>query len=275
VYLKVIGIKIGFNVDFGAKDSPPQPLEWSEFRKSFLPADDKIVSVAVNEGLVRKIAPNNDADYWYVINPKDFRLRTNSVIPIKNLTTTINPEAASVPINKDFGIAPMGKHDVDTSHHITLTRNNQAADASFKLSPIQASVPGGLWAHENSMDVNAHSLIENVVVGYEIVAAKPPTPGQTAAISRELLSYTTHDMENAYSDSVIRSFSGNASPSDDPAENNKIWTQIQTEIHTNPTRDQMLTAMGFARTDLDISEAFTVDAAYAPSTACSVLSAIY
>lgn len=265
VYVKVIGIKIGFNVDFGAKDSPPQPLEWSEFRKSFLPADDKIVSVVVNEGLVRKIAPNNDADYWYVINPKDFRLRTNSVIPIKNLTTTINPEEASVPINKDFGIAPMGKHDVDTSHHITVTRNNQPADASFKLSPIQASVPGGLWAHENSMDVNAHSLIENVVVGYEIVAAKPPTPGQTAAINRELLSYTTHDLENAYSDSVIRSFSGKASPGDDPAENNKIWTQIQTEIHTNPTRDQMLTAMGFARTDLDIGEAFTVDAAYAPS----------
>jgi len=265
VYVKVIGIKIGFNVDFGAKDSPPQPLEWSEFRKSFLPADDKIVSVAVNEGLVRKIAPNNDADYWYVINPKDFRLRTNSVIPIKNLTTAINPEVASVPINNDFGIAPMGQHDVDTSHHITVTRNNQPADASFKLSPVQASVPGGLWAHENSMDVNAHSLIENVVVGYEIVAAKPPTPGQTAAIDRELLSYTTHDMENAYTDSVIRSFSGKASPGDDPVENNKVWTQIQTEIHTNPTRDQMLTAMGFARTDLDIGEAFTLDATYAPS----------
>ncbi len=265
VYVKVIGIKIGFNVDFGAKDSPPQPLEWSEFRKSFLPADDKIVSVAVNEGLVRKIAPNNDADYWYVINPKDFRLRTNSVIPIKNLTTAINPEVTSVPINNDFGIAPMGQHDVDTSHHITVTRNNQPADASFKLSPVQASVPGGLWAHENSMDVNAHSLIENVVVGYEIVAAKPPTPGQTAAIDRELLSYTTHDMENAYSDSVIRSFSGKASPGDDPVGNNKVWTQIQTEIHTNPTRDQMLTAMGFARTDLDIGEAFTLDATYAPS----------
>ena len=265
VYVKVIGIKIGFNVDFGAKDSPPQPIEWSEFRKSFLPADDKIVSVAINEGLVRKIAPNNDADYWYVINPKDFRLRTNSVIPIKNLTTSINPEEASVPINKDFGIAPMGQHDVDTSHHITVTRNNQPADASFKLSPVQASVPGGLWAHENSTDVNAHSLIENVVVGYEIVAAKPPKPGQTAAIDRELLSYTTHDMENAYSDSVIRSFSGKPSPGDDPVENNKIWTQIQTEIHTNPTRDQMLKAMGFARTDLDIGEAFTVDAAYAPS----------
>ena len=146
-----------------------------------------------------------------------------------------------------------------------MTRNNQPVDASFKLSPIQASVPGGLWAHENSTDVNAHSLIENVVVGYEIVAAKPPTPGQTAAINRELLSYTTHDLENAYSDSVIRSFSGKASPGDDPVENNKIWTQIQTEIHTNPTRDQMLTAMGFARTDLDIGEAFTVDAAYAPS----------
>lgn len=264
VYVKVIGIKIGFNVDFGATDKPPLPLDWSDFRKSFLPADDKIVSVAINEGLVRKIAPNNDADYWYVINPKDFRLRTNSVIPIKSLTTTINSEVASAPINKDFGIAPMGKHDVDTSHHIKVTRNNQPADTGFKLSPIQASVPGGLWAHENSMDVNAHSLIDNVIVGYEIVAAKPPTPGQTAAINRELLSYTTHDMSNAYSDASIQGFTGTV-PGDDPAENNKIWTQIQTEIHTNPTRDQMLTAMGFAKTDLDIGEAFTTDAAYAPS----------
>ena len=271
VFVKVIGIKIGFNVDFGAADSPPPLLDWGEFRTSFLPADDKIVSVAISEGLVRKIdlaseGANNNPDYWYVINPKDFRLRTNSVIPIKNVTTAVHQAEADVPSNKDFGIAPMGKSQVDTTHHIKVTRNNQPADQSFKLSPIQASLPGGLWATENSADVNAQSLIENALVGFEIVPAKSPVPGHTAPIHRKQLAYTTQDMVDAYNDATIQKFKATApSPGDDPVENHKLWTRIQTEIHTNPTRDQMLAVLGFDKNDLDIGEAFTTDAAYAPS----------
>jgi hypothetical protein len=275
VYVKVIGIKIGFNVDFGAADTPPALLDWDNadasksFRKSFLPADDKIVSVAVGEGLVRKINVGPDAtpDYWFVINPKDFRLRTNSVIPIKNAVHQASARE-DVQINTDFGIASMGKDEshVNTSHQIKVTRNNKPADASFLLSPVLSSVPGGLWANENSSDVNAHSLIENALVGFEILPAKPPVPGHTKSIARDLLEYTTHDMGNAYSDNEIHAFTATEhNPGNNPADNERIWSLIQTGIHTNATRDQMLGVLGFNKTDLDIGEAFTTDAAYAPS----------
>ena len=274
VFFKVIGIKVGFNIDFGASPAKPLPLDWDNddasksFRKSFLPSDDKIVSVAIGEGLVRKMDVGNDV--WYVINPKDFRVRTSSVIPIKNSITDIKqvPRESDVPINKDFGIAPMSKDNsqVDTFHQITVTRNNQSEDASFLLSPIQSNVPGGLWANENSTDVNAPHLIENAVVGFEIVPAKPPVPGHTKAIARDKLSYSTQAVASAYSDDPIQIFKATVpSPGDDPIANYDLWTRIQQEIHTNTTRDQILAALDFTKADLDIGEAFTTDAAYAPS----------
>ncbi|HEU4834351.1 MAG TPA: hypothetical protein VFS90_08055, partial [Pyrinomonadaceae bacterium] len=171
--------------------------------------------------------------------------------------------------NTNFGIAPMSKApgNVDTVHQIKVTRNNEAADASFVLSPITTNVPGGLWAADgNSKDVNAPSLIENALIGFEIAPAKPPVLGHTKSIPRGELNYTTHPIPDAYSDDTIHTFKASVpSPGDDPVANNNLWTRIQKEIHTNPTRDQMLADLGFGKADFDIGEPFTVDAAYAPS----------
>lgn len=278
IFVKIIGIKIGFNVKFGASAPNPLPLDWDNedrsksFKQSFLPGDDKIVSVAIGEGLVRKVdvsTQQNGSDIRYVINAKDFRVRTSSVIPIKNISSDIKPgKDSDVPANKDFGIAPMAKNasKVDTFHQIKVTRNNLPAESSFLLSPIKSNVPGGLWAEENSSDVNAPGLIENALIGFEIVPAKTTLPGHTKPIPREKLSYTTHAVPNAYKDDAIRTFSATVpSPGDDPVANNNLWTRIQKEIHTNTTRDQLLAELGFAKADFDIGEPFTTDAAYAPS----------
>jgi hypothetical protein len=268
---------------------PKRSLDWENanepaksFKRSFLPTDDKLVSVAIAEGLVRKIDLGdkklnaNQTDLWYVINPKDFRVRTHSVIPIKDCTSRMQQTrklgaASDVPVNKEFGIAPMGKTSaqVGTSHYIKVTRNNQAADASFVLSPVVTKVPGGLWAAEgNSDDVNAKSLIENALVGFEIVPAATTVPGHTQSIPRSQLCYNApHNVSGAYSDATVRNFKQSPDvpvPGDDPAKNASLWGRIQTEIHANNTRAQMLTALGFTKTDLDIGEDFTSDAAYAP-----------
>ena len=272
VFVKVIGIKIGFDVEFGASAPKPLPLDWDNedpsksFKQSFLPKDDKIVSVAISEGLVRKVdvaskqADSNTEDIRYVINAKDFRVRTSSVIPIKNINSDIK-SGQDLAGNKSFGIAPMAKgaNAVDTFHQIKITRNNLSADSSFSVSPIKSNVPGGLWAEENTQDVNAPGLIENAVVGFEIVPATSSVPGHTKSIPRGKLAYTTHPVPNAYKDVAIRTFSA------DPVVDNNLWTRIQKEIHMNTTRDQMLADLGFAKADFDIGEPFTTDAAYAPS----------
>lgn len=277
ISITVIGIKFGFDVDFGASAPKPPPLEWDpadaakSFRKSFLPPDDQIVSVAISEGLVRKVKHTAN-DTWHIINPKDFCLRTNSAIPIKDCTTAIKPAdnkqaLSAFASNKSFGIAPMskGKDSVKTFHQIKVTRNGQPAEAQFVARPISSHVPGGLWAEENSADINAPRMIENATVGFEIVAAKSPTSGHTQPIKRDLLNYRTQPMDNAYTGQAIKSFTALPGPGDDPAGNRDLWNRIQKEIYTNATRDAMLDALGFDKTDLDIGEPFAADEAYAPS----------
>jgi hypothetical protein len=133
-----------------------------------------------------------------------------------------------------------GEDAVGTSHYIKVTRNNQPADSSFVLSPILTKVPGGLWAAEgNSDDVNAQSLIENALVGFEILPAKTSVPGHTQSIPRSQLCYNApHNMNGAYSDADVRNFKAAVpSPGDDPVGNANLWARIQKEIHTNTARD--------------------------------------
>lgn len=292
VSLTVIGLKIGFDVDFGASAPSPPPLEWDttvpadapkSFRKSFLPPDNQIVSVAISQGLVRKVEHENNSlkavgddkknDVWHIINPKDFCLRTNSAIPIKECTTAIKPadqkqNLSDFASNTDFGIAPMdkGKDNVKTFHQIKVTRDGQPTEAQFVARPVLNHVPGGLWAEKNSGDINAQRLIENATVGFEIVPGKSPVSGHTQPIKRDLLKYTAHVMDNAYTDQSIKTFTATLpDPKDDPVANRAIWDRVQKEIHVNTTRDAMLAALGFTKTDLDIGESFATDAAYAPS----------
>jgi hypothetical protein len=294
VFIKVIGIKIGFDVDFGAAAPKPPPLTWDykddaskSFRKSFLPPDDKIVSVAIGAGLVRKVdigkegrgggvtatGDEQTSDVWYVINASDFCVRTSSVIPVKECVTTIRGSDKKTLLsdfagNTNFGIASMGKgrDKVKTFHRIAVKRDGQPAEAQFVARPIHQHVPGGLWAETNSADINAELLIEKAVVGFEIVPVEASVPGHTRPIQRDCLTYTTHALENAFADHDIDTFTVTwSNPGDDPAANRALWDCIQGEIHLNTTRDAMLAAMSFADADFDIGESFSTDAAYAPS----------
>jgi hypothetical protein len=89
VYLKVIGINIGFNIAFGDTSTAPPPLDWDNadasrsFRKSFLPADNnQITAAAVAGGFLRKVDLSNETgagdnvvaavtdQVWYLVNPR-------------------------------------------------------------------------------------------------------------------------------------------------------------------------------------------------------------
>jgi hypothetical protein len=80
----------------------PQPIDWNEFKTSFLPPADAICTIAVKEGLVRKVNQDDKTDLGN-INPKDFCLVTDSVIPIKTCNVNLNTQE----INTQFGIGSM------------------------------------------------------------------------------------------------------------------------------------------------------------------------
>jgi hypothetical protein len=162
----------------------------------------------------------------------------------------------------------MDKSDqqVQTFHRITLTSDGPSIASSLKVRPSLQHVPGGLWAEQNSGDINAALLIENAIVGYDIVPGEPPIAGHTQSIKRDLLQFTPQTVTDAFVDNAIGSFTASApNPGDDPAANLVLWTRVQSEIHSNQTRDTMLKAMGFTATDLDIGAPFGAAAAYAPS----------
>jgi hypothetical protein len=290
VYLKVVGINIGFNIAFGDASTKPSPLVWDNgdasksFRQSFLPTDNQITSAVVAGGFLRKIDLSNEpgprdnaaapvADQvWYVVNPVELSIQTNSTIPVKNCVSDVpwadgKTSLSGFGANTIFGIAPMAKGNaqVATFHRICITRDGTPAEANFQMRPIQKHLPGGLWADANCDDVNAPALIENAVTGFEIVCGKPPIPGETGAIDRANLTYTTYAMANAWSGSAVAPFYQTIpDPGNDPSGNLAILSRIQSEIHVNSVRNSILEDLGFDLDLLDIGEDFSVDAAYAP-----------
>jgi len=70
---------VTFTVRFGDAAPKPRPIDWATFRSSFLPKVDKICSISVANGLIRKLEDKGQA--VQIINPKDFSLRINTVIP--------------------------------------------------------------------------------------------------------------------------------------------------------------------------------------------------
>ena len=284
----VIGIRIGFDIAFGSTAPTPPPLLWDDadaarsFRKSFLPADDKIVSVAVAEGLVRTVTVSkaraggagvgdDTTEVWSVINAAEFCVRTSSVMPIKQVVTAIPPDKTraltAVAPNIAFGIASMDKGDaqVQTFHQIIVTGDGPSIASQLAIRPILQHVPGGLWAEQNSSDVNAALLIENTIVGYELVPGAPSVAGHTQPISRDVLKFTPTTLDHAFVDDTIGSFAATVpSPGNDPTANLALWDRIQKEIQAKPNRDAMLVAMGFSAADLDIGMPFGAAAAYAP-----------
>ena len=162
---------VSFDIDFGAKTTPKlEPLSWDEFQKSFLPEDEsKMVQISVMNGLIRKEkssdAINDDIkssdtqsndtksrEYeQVVINPKEFQLGINLVIPFRTLTfgqnesdgqtlqnikqvmvkgtpqivmfgeeagSYVQAEIGDTIATSNFGIAPMGRSasQIDRSH---------------------------------------------------------------------------------------------------------------------------------------------------------------
>lgn len=70
---------VTFTVRFGDAAPKPRPIDWATFRSSFLPKVDKICSISVANGLIRKLEDKGQT--VQIINPKDFSLRINTVIP--------------------------------------------------------------------------------------------------------------------------------------------------------------------------------------------------
>ncbi|MBE0688611.1 MAG: hypothetical protein IH587_00640, partial [Anaerolineae bacterium] len=110
---------VSFTVGFGSSTLTLQPILWSEFHASFLPAPEKTCAISVTGGLIKAL---QNASVDSLVNPRDLRLQIHSAVPIKMVTFDGVTHTYREGWNDDFGIAPMDlAHDaIDSVMEITV-----------------------------------------------------------------------------------------------------------------------------------------------------------
>jgi len=194
-------------VSFGDQQPvPPPPISWTTFKSSFLPADDAICSIAVQHGLLKNVERGSDT-IW-IINPKEFSMVTNSVIPAqKSIQGTTETEY------HHFGIESMGltQADITTAlQTVTITRDGDSVENEFDFNAILKDMPSGLWGEAAVSGqapvakVNGSSFAKDLFAGFEIKPKHPPTVGVTHDADLSEFQYHEPDIKaDAFSTPVI------------------------------------------------------------------------
>jgi hypothetical protein len=238
---------ISFDVSFGSSASQaPTAIDWNEFKTSFLPAADAICTIAVKEGLVRKVNQDDKTDLG-IINPKDLCLVTNSVIPIKTCNVNLNTQE----INTQFGIGSMAVTASELISELTITINKNGTtlnstefDEDFACIPLLKKVPIALWGESLTPSLNGNQFIENTLSGLEIKPKKQPDTGATKAINRSELQFSTTPINNAYHWQTIGTFQ---------EETTKNIRNTIVDNAVNNTRDNLLKALNLKSEEIDLS----------------------
>jgi hypothetical protein len=226
-------------IDFGDQGAQKSlPIDWDHFKASFLPAEDQVCTVAVQGGLVRQVKEDNGETRW-IMNPKELKFATNSVIPISDT----------------LSIAPMGQAgEGHPSKHIITIKRDDGTDVTShfdKSTPIWKSVPAALWGAPQMdgeflklPDVNpTNDPLVDAVTGYEIKPRQQPlTPDTSQPVDRNKFRYETETIADAYrfsqsADMIVPDLQGKAA-----------WDKADTQImdsNAAKKRGDLLLALGF------------------------------
>jgi hypothetical protein len=143
---------LSINVKFGDSAARPSPLTWSQFADSFLPEKNKICTLSVVEGILKKINENE-----FVVSGSSLEITVNTTIPC--LKTGDSNDLTI------FGIRPMSLPQVYLSK-LTMRIENETVTNLFCVSSLEENVPVALWSSQ------PESLNENptlkAVLGYSI-----------------------------------------------------------------------------------------------------------
>jgi hypothetical protein len=179
---------ISFTIHFGPdKKSKLDPIDWQQFRASFLPDTAKICTVTVRSGLVRPVQstdkPKGDPENLGIISPGELVLVTDSMIPSKAARRGQDQQPSDTQLSTEgavlaFGVGPMGKDTTSFTSlqriEITYGKERKPAEDRFSFHPITKSAPFALWGDQLSPSVKQPQLVEKLLAGYEIRPLSPP-----------------------------------------------------------------------------------------------------
>lgn len=203
VKAKVLGVKVHFEVDFGASDNTPkEKVSWDTFATKFLPPTYKsdALSLTIQQGLVKTIKeadrPDGGTGDLWIINPKDLKLAVSSIFPITEDGTNIyaTPVAGlAAPIRNQQGQV-ISQPPAPITFTITPTTKLDDEKVSvFRFIPQSKNYPQSLWTKDGSYasaqpGINGDQTI-STDGGYTIVPIDPPKASETHSFHVSNLSY--------------------------------------------------------------------------------------
>jgi hypothetical protein len=243
---------ISFDISFGSsKSQTPKAISWDNFKSSFLPADDAVCSISLQDGLVS--VPQDGGDVDWVVNPKAFVIVTDSVIPAKAAHVGADTTPFDAPHATAFGVGSMGvaSGNLTTSHTVTVSTKSGAAETEFEFVPVLKRVPVGLWGESLTPSLKGAAYVEQALTGFEIRPKGAPAPGETADIPSDALRYDPVEVSDAYAWADAPPFVATAD--EDEQRREAIRESLLSEV-TAGVRAQLLTDLGVTA-EVSLSEA--------------------
>lgn len=221
------------DIAFGAAPAPKPLLPWTTFRDSYTPCKlvpvsgdvpahtTGMVKINLTSGLVKK-EKNSAGEEVLVINAKDLCLSVSTFVPNTSYQLGSTAPAAKAANNNkngfgpEFGIKPMGldfpKDDVTgkpTSELvITTTYTSEGipapADDQFQLVEVEGNVPKAMWGIPG--DTDDTTTVISALTGVDIQPAKPPKPGETAAVPKSELAWENMHRDNSFQWTTLPAF---------------------------------------------------------------------
>lgn len=168
-------ITFSVDVSFGEANPTPQPIDWSTFKNSFLPAPANMLTASVSNGLINKVAETtgNITTTIDVVNPKTMSISCQTAFPLKSIIDSTKTSITALG-NTNFGIAPMAKtnKDVQSSLTITITKEGEQVEDDFEYTIVNRNLPSAMWqaaTKEGELpDTKGKGLLTDLVGGIEI-----------------------------------------------------------------------------------------------------------
>lgn len=180
-------------VDFGAAQNTPQPISWEAFQHTLLPAPEKVVSVALTNGMLSKIEIGPEKD-TYLVNPKELELDISSAFPVKSARKVINTQELAIgDASKmaSFGISPMAINfeNLNSDLKLTITKEGEPIfdfSDEFDIITQTKNYPASVWQDVPTLGTlpPPPTQDKNLVnlCGGLVLKAKEPTKGTSSII---------------------------------------------------------------------------------------------
>jgi hypothetical protein len=244
--LTIVSVEVSFG---DSSSNVPQPIDWNTFRTSFLPSDDAIVGITLEEGLLGTPDPTNNPNHIdWIVNPKRIVLTTNSIIPSNHYKIDeegTDATEGTVP----FGLAPMAiPTDKVTSTQQVEIKNDRGEliNAQFDFTHIPKKMPAALWGSNFQAGVNDQGYIDNALGGFRIIPKREPDPAFSEPIERKRFQFSTDTMPDLSWDEQQRFI-----PDQEKSEADR--TLEINGAQSNATRNTILAELGISLSEINLN----------------------